>query len=280
VGRLSRTVRAALPVAALLLAPAAAPAQGPPHPMPPGSAPPQHSAAPLPFYRERTFLVLVGLAAAGSGALAYRVVQRRRRTPAGFVSEAVLVVDLVDSTHLATHHGESVAMRARNALKERTLVAARRHGMVFAENTGDGYFMTLPSVTAAARIALELLAGLREAPPDVAPAPPLAVRVGLSYGEILLDAHGGRHGATINKAFRLVGVPRESFARVEGAGGDPEAIPDRDRVFLDEEAARELRDAAFAHRFVGFCSLKGFPGLHRVFALEGEAPRPATRSGS
>ena len=96
--------------------------------MPPGSAPPQHAAAPLPFYRERTFLVLVGVAAAGSGALAYRVVQRRRRTPAGFVSEAVLVVDLVDSTHLATHHGESVAMRARNALKDRTLVVARRHG--------------------------------------------------------------------------------------------------------------------------------------------------------
>jgi len=157
VGRFSRTVRAALPIAALALAPAVAPAQGPPHPMGPGSAPPQHAAAPLPFYRERTFLVLVGLAAAGSGALAYRVVQRRRRTPAGFVSEAVLVVDLVDSTHLATHHGESVAMRARNALKDRTLVAARRHGMVFAENTGDGYFMTLPSVSAAARTALELL---------------------------------------------------------------------------------------------------------------------------
>ena len=74
-----------------------------------------------PFYREGTFHALVGAVLIGGGFIAYRVLRSRlrwRAGPAGFVSEAVLAVDLTDSTRLATHYGEAVALRARNALEE------------------------------------------------------------------------------------------------------------------------------------------------------------------
>ena len=54
----------------------------------------------IPFYQEHTFLVLVTLAVAGAGFVAYWLLRarlRRRRGPMDFVSEAVLVVDLVNS---------------------------------------------------------------------------------------------------------------------------------------------------------------------------------------
>ncbi len=102
-----------------------------------------------PFYRERTFLVLVGAAAAGAGLVAYRAMRVRRRRAVSAVAEAVLVVDLVESTHLATHYGDTLAMRARNALKDLALAAAERRGVAFVESTGDGWFMTFPSVAAA-----------------------------------------------------------------------------------------------------------------------------------
>ncbi len=226
-------------------------------------------AVPVPFYRERTFLVLVGVAAAAGAFVGYRLTWlrwRRRRGPANSVIEAVLVVDLVGSTHLATHYGDGLAMKARTSLRDRTLAQAETHGFAFAENTGDGYFMTFPSVTGAVRTAVELLKNLKDQPPDLSPGPPLQVRAGISYGEILVDARGTRHGAVINRAFRLEGLNREAFTQVEGAIA-PEEIPDRNRIFLDEEAAHEARPSNPHMRFVGFASLKGFSGLHRVYEL-------------
>jgi class 3 adenylate cyclase len=120
--------------------------------------------------------------------------------PASFVSEAVLVVDLVESTRLATHYGDGLAMRARKALRDRVLAIAEGHGLAFAESTGDGCLLTFPSVGAAVGTAVALLRELRDRPPDVSPGPSLAVRAGISYGEILLDARGARQGVAINKA--------------------------------------------------------------------------------
>jgi class 3 adenylate cyclase len=221
-----------------------------------------------PFYREWTFLALVALAlGAGGLVIGYRVTRTRgtwRRGGTRFVTEAVLVVDLVQSTHLATHYGDGLAMKARIVLKDRTLAVARDQGLIFAENTGDGYFMTFSSVAEAIRTAFALLADLKRRPPDLGPAPPLEVRVGVSYGEILLDARGVRHGAVINKAFRLEGLSRDAFVQLDG-NGDAATIPERNRVFLGEDAAEEARARGFSLIPVGICTLKGFSGLHRVY---------------
>ena len=67
--------------------------------------------------------VLVGVLAAIVGVVVQRAWSRRRwrRAPSAFVNEAVLAVDLVNSTHLAAQHGDGVAMRARNLLERRAL---------------------------------------------------------------------------------------------------------------------------------------------------------------
>ena len=220
------------------------------------------------FYGEWTFHVLVGLLAATGGVLAHRAWVRRRwtRAPAGVVVEAVLALDLVNSTWLATHHGEELAMHARNLLERRTREAANAQGVTFVENTGDGSMMTFASVASAAQAASTLLRGLRDRPPEMAPGPPLEVRAAITYGQILLDSRGSRHGAAINEAFRLMSVPGDAFAIVEGEERLGE-IPDRNRVFLNEDAANELGSAAVPIRQVGVCRLKGFSGFHRVYEL-------------
>ena len=226
-----------------------------------------------PFYSEWAFHVLVGVIAAAAGVLGHRAWVRRRwrRAPVGVVIEAVLVVDLVDSTLLATHHGDELAMRARILLERRTLAAAESRGVTFVENTGAGCMMTFPSALEAAQAARKLLWGLRDRPPQMAPGPPLEVRAAITYGQILLDARGSRHGAAINEAFRLMGVAAGDFVAVEGEE-QLEKIPDRNRVFLDEDAANELKSADTALRQVGICRLKGFSGFHRVYELRwGEA---------
>ena len=233
---------------------------------PAASAPQMHGA--LSFLFEEMSHVLVGVVAAIVGVLAHRAWSRRRwrRAPAGVVIEAVLVVDLVNSTWLATHHGEDLAMRARGVLERRTLAAANRQGVTFVESTGDGCMMMFPSVIAAAKAATKLLRRLHERPPDMAPGPPLEIRAAMTYGEILLDSRGARHGAAMNKAFRLLSVGGDAFVNVTGEACVTE-IPDRNRIFMDEDAANELGAADVAFRQVGVCRLKGFGGFHRVYEL-------------
>jgi class 3 adenylate cyclase len=227
------------------------------------------SAIPFKEWKDWTVLLLVVAIGTAAGALVLWIATARARQPPGPVSvvtEAVLVVDLVESTRLATHYGDVLAMRARTVLTERTLAATEGRRLVFAKNTGDGSFMTFPSVLEAVQTATQLLKDLRGRPPDLSPGPPIEVRAGISYGEILLDPRETRHGAVINRAFRLEGLTREDFAQVEGELR-PEAIPDRHRIFLDEEAALEVRPDGIPIRVLGFCSLKGFSGLHRVYEV-------------
>ena len=229
----------------------------------------EHSVVSTPFYTEHTFLVLAGFATAVVGFIAFRTARRRwgrKVRPSAFVNEAVLVLDVVNSTHLATHYGTGLAMRAMTRLEERTLAAAETRGLAFVKNTGDGSLMVFPAVVAAVETAIDLLKELRDQQPYFSPGLPLAVRAGISYGEILLDSRGARHGAAINKAFRLEGLTLKNFARVEGES-ELDKIPDRNRIFLDENAAHELRSSGIPLRSVGFCRMKGFSGLHQVFEV-------------
>jgi len=239
-------------------------------PVPQAPAMVMHGTAPTSsrFLLDETSHILVGVLAALAGVLGHRAWSRRRwrRAPLGVVVEAVLAVDLVNSTWLATHHGEDLAMRARNVLERRTLAAGNSNGVTFVENTGDGCMMTFPSVLAASQAACKLLQGLRDRPPEMTPSPPLEIRAAVTYGQILLDARGSRHGSTINKAFRLMAVSSDAFVNVEGEGRLSE-IPDRNRIFLDEDAANELGAADATLTRVGICRLKGFSGFHRVDAL-------------
>ena len=234
--------------------------------------PVEHPIARHPFYQERSFHVLIGIVIVLAGFAAYRVARfywHRKLDPHGFVSEAIFVVDLVGSTHLAAHYGDGLAMRARNSMNDRVLAAAQHHEPEYALNTGDGYLMTFSSVKRAVDTAIALLRDLRDRPPDLSPGPSVAVRVGISYGEVLLDAKGVRHGAAINKAFRIEGLSTENIVYV-GEGGKLKQIPERNRIFLDENAAKEFWGSRSADCFVAFCKLKGFSGLHRVYQVPWE----------
>jgi hypothetical protein len=262
--------------AVTVLGTARAAAQPGPHPMPgsPTTASDAEMAHDTPFYREGTFHALVGAVLIGGAFLAYRLLRARlrwRAGPAGFVSEAVLAVDLTDSTRLATHYGEAVALRARNALEEqvrRLTETARTH----LETTGDGCLVTFPAVTPALEAAVALVREWQERPPGLGAAGRLDLRVGVTYGEILLDARGARHGAAINKAYRLLSVKPKDLAdvklEVEGT-----ALPERTRILVDEDAAQEA-GRTVGVRFVGYARLRGFTGLHGVYEVTGHPGIP------
>lgn len=218
-----------------------------------------------PFYREWSVHLLVFAAVAAFAV--HRLVRRRRRRgvpSANLVTEAVLVVDLAGSTRLATHYGDATAMRARLELRDRARAEAEPRGLLFTERTGDGRLMTFRSVRDAVDTARSLVASLASSSAD--PGPALAMHAALTYGELLVDARGGRHGTVLNKAFRLDALTEEHLVQVDGDVETPR-LPSESRVLLDEEAAQESERVGIPVRALGFCRLKGFSGLHRVYAL-------------
>lgn len=90
------------------------------------------------------------------------------------------------------------------------------------------------------------------------------MRAAIAYGEVLLDRRGGRHGAVLNKAFRLEGLTEDQRVPVADHA-EPHAFPRQDCVLLDEEAAQESERHGVRVRPLGFFRLKGFSGLHAVY---------------
>lgn len=225
----------------------------------------------VPFYQEKTFLVII------TGALVLFIIWaigrrglrpwRRLGKRAPFINEAILVVDLCESTKLAVTQGDAFAMRIQERMKQCVREVSERFGASFFENTGDGYLITFPAGIGAVRAAIQVLQNANDYNGEAPEKEKIELRVAINYGELILDEQQGRHGAAINKAFRIEGL-QEGELESLGGGLKPKDFPERNRIFLSEEVKEEINGArAIPIELVGVFNLKGFTGLHRVYSV-------------
>jgi class 3 adenylate cyclase len=225
----------------------------------------------VPFYQEKTFLVTVTVAfiliiawmIKRWGIRPWRAL--RRQGP--FVNEAILVVDLCESTKVAVTQGDAFAMRIKNKMKECVREVSESFGAKFFESTGDGYLITFPRGIEAVRAAIKILQNADDYNRDTPEKEKIELRVGINYGEMILDEQGGRHGAAINKAFRIEGLKKEQQERL-GGGLKPEEFPEKNRILVSEEVKEEMsRAEGIQVQLAGVFNLKGFTALHRIYCI-------------
>ena len=225
----------------------------------------------VPFYQEKTFIIAVTVAVM---LLIFWVIKRRAFRPQGilkkqgtFIHEAILVVDLCESTKMAVTQGDVFAMRIKNKMKACVREVAQSFGATFLENIGDGYMVTFPTGADAVRAAVKILQNAEEYNKTVPEKEKIDLRIGLNYGEMVLDEQGGRHGAALNKVFRIEGITKEQQQNL-GEGLKPEEFLDKNRIFMSEEIKEEIKDMGDIHaQLVGVFDLKGFTGLHRIYYI-------------
>jgi class 3 adenylate cyclase len=225
----------------------------------------------VPFYQEKTFLVIV--TAAFVLVVAWMIKRwgirpwKSLKKEGSFVSEAILVVDLCGSTKLAVTQGDVFAMRIKNKMKGCAREVSEGFGAIFFENIGDGYLITFSSGSDAVRAAVKILQNAQDYNKDVPEKEKIELRIGINYGEVVLDGEGGRHGATINKAFRIEGLRKGEQQSLDG-GLNPEDFPEKNRIFVSEEMNEEIKGfKEIETRPVGVFDLKGFTGLHRIYYI-------------
>ena len=199
----------------------------------------------IPFYQETGFLAVL---VAGFAVLAAWLIWRRGfrlagflRSRGAFVNEAILVVDLCGSTKLAVTQGDVFAMRIKNNMKACVREVSNKWGARYFESIGDGYMITFAAAADAVKAAIEVLRRASDHNETAAVKEKIELRIGINFGELILDEQNGRHGASINKAFRIEALTKAQAQNL----GDRQDAPDfaqKNRIFVSEEISEEIKD--------------------------------------
>jgi class 3 adenylate cyclase len=195
--------------------------------------------------------------------------------------EAVLVLDLCDSTTIANRYGDAFALRLKEALRALVRPIFTEARVSFLKGTGDGFMATFPDLVAGVEAAVRILHLKAEKLPKATDGTPPMLRFGINFGQTHVDSDGDRQGDTVNMAFRLEGAGSSGFHETQG-GLLKDTLPARDRIFISEHAYGEMeRLGGVPCRLVGFFDLKGIAGRHRVYeVLWRDIPLPEEESAA
>jgi DNA-binding SARP family transcriptional activator/class 3 adenylate cyclase/WD40 repeat protein len=118
----------------------------------------------------------------------------------------VLFTDQVGSTEMRVRVGEAAFDSIRADLDTRVAAALTAHGAVVTKSTGDGVMGGFTSTAAALRCAVAIQQAVaernRSASGSVAGGEPLALRIGISVGDAMMDS-GDLQGTAVVEAARL-----------------------------------------------------------------------------
>src|ERR1051326_3553977 len=188
-------------------------------------------------------------------------------------SEAIIVVDLVESTAASNLFGWYAVVRSlmRDVRTLITKVGATR-GLQCIKSTGDGYLFTFAN-PAAAEIAvlnaietcfdlLELVNKRNEKLPEERA---INLRFAVHFGEVDV-VENDREGPHVSYTFRIEGVSRASLAMAINSI-PPEQLPLSNYVLCSEEVTGIVnrRSNQWTASSLGLLKLKGFSGWREVF---------------
>lgn len=178
--------------------------------------------------------------------------------------EAILVLDLANSTDIGSKYGDDVAFRLTNRLVEETRPLSAKHRVRFTKSTGDGFLMTFNEVANAVQFAKDILATIRAGNAKFPAHERIDVRIAINCGETRIDDKGDRLGTAVNKTFRVEGVKAANLIPVE-TGMKPEEMPLLNRILITDEVRLELEKTGETQtRVVGLFELKGIAGKHKI----------------
>ncbi|MDH5299613.1 MAG: HEAT repeat domain-containing protein, partial [Desulfobulbaceae bacterium] len=148
----------------------------------------------------------------------------KRIAPGSTVTEAILVLDLCNSTGIANRYGDTFSLNLLKTLSDMVTPIARQEQCRFSKGTGDGFLMTFPQAENAARFAQQTLATVARHNTQVEERERINLRFAIHFGEAKVDEQGDRIGVAVSMTFRVEGVKPEGLIPLEG-GMRQEDVP-------------------------------------------------------
>ncbi|KJR43315.1 PBS lyase HEAT domain protein repeat-containing protein [Candidatus Magnetoovum chiemensis] len=184
------------------------------------------------------------------------------------LSEAILVLDLCNSTGIADKYGNNFALQLTNILADVVNPIAKRERFQFIKSTGDGYLITFPRVVNAVNFAVDVLKQIDKHNKTAKDSQSIDLRFAINQGETRVDSKGDRLSIAVNMTFRVEGVKPEGLISIEGCM-KKEEMPLVNRIFITENVIHEVQHIDnIQTRLVGLFELKGITGLHKIYELK------------
>ncbi|MBF0516846.1 MAG: HEAT repeat domain-containing protein, partial [Nitrospirae bacterium] len=212
---------------------------------------------------------------AGEGKQQQQQQRETMKTMVGFAlpegsiqTEAILVLDLCNSTGIANKYGDQFALDLTKTLTEKVRPIAKKESSRFMKSTGDGFLITFPKVINAVRFAFTVLKEIAAHNKTVEDeSARIELRFAINQGETRIDAKGDRLGVATNMTFRVEGVKWGDLIPMEGSMKKGE-LPMVDRVLVTEHVIDDAtKIEGIKARLVGLFELKGISGLHRIYLI-------------
>jgi len=181
--------------------------------------------------------------------------------------EAILILDLFDSSRLANMYGDEEAMKITEELNSIALPQFNKYRSEFNKGTGDGFLVTFKKPIEALAAAIEILKKVKARNANKKATVKMHVRISLNYGQCTIEPNGDRHGNAVNMAFRVDGVKYRDMKKSKESISSKEFL-DKDRIFCTEDFYTQF-DAQQKKKFtlMGNFKLKGIRGLNPVYCF-------------
>lgn len=179
-------------------------------------------------------------------------------TEAAPAPDAILLVDLVQSTELIVEQGDLFFRDLLRRIEAAFLPVARQWRIRAINGHGDGLLFCFAQAEDALAALREMYGQISAINQELREGAEIAFRASLHVGSSFADSRGNRVGLAVLKAARLSSV----MESLHGRGGGPNSL------VLSEEARVALGPAGASARLLGQLSLRGFPGTHAVYQID------------
>ena len=182
------------------------------------------------------------------------------------VPEAVMVLDICESSRMMDLYGDEITNRMKNMLEEDMFPIFEKCGSKFCKSTGDGFLVTFPKVDQGVKAAINILLRIDEYNSSEKNMP-VHLRFAVHFGAVRIRQDDDRHGTNVNIPFRVEGLKGEGLIEVEG-GMKRDELPTQDRILITEAAYQRLQmHKEYSCRYVGLFELRNITGVHKIYQV-------------
>jgi pSer/pThr/pTyr-binding forkhead associated (FHA) protein len=181
--------------------------------------------------------------------------------------EAILVIDQCNSSQIVDMYGDEMGLKLTEALNKIALPVFKKYKSQFVKGTGDGFLATFKNAGICASAASDVLSRIKKWNKSCSRNMEIHIRIGMHYGQSLIEPNGDRHGQAVHVTFRIEGLKYKDIKKARYIL-TPKDFPVEDRIFTSADFFEMLDEKRKAKsRNLGFFKLKGIKGYYEIHEL-------------
>ena len=184
-----------------------------------------------------------------------------------YLTEAIAVIDLYDSSPLANRYGANFLMEVLGVLREMVLPIYQIHNGQFIRSKGDDFLMTFPTPQDAIEAVTEVLKQVEGYNENPKSGVPIDLHIGVHFGETRVGWENDRYGDAVNRAFRIASIQPADMIEIE-VGLSKTQLPTKNAILITEhvyEAIKEVKEMQC--RLIGLFKLRGIAERHMIYEV-------------